>query len=160
MITVGVDPGLSGAVGVLQDGRFVAVEDMPVVIKGAGVVKNEVSPAALLAVLRERVPPVDSVAAVIERVSSRPGEGVASSFSLGDSFGVARAVLSVARVELTYVTPAQWKKHFKLTADKELSRALALRLFPEAAYSLRFKKHDGRAEALLLARWLWETRYA
>jgi crossover junction endodeoxyribonuclease RuvC len=160
MITVGVDPGLSGAVGVLQDGRFVAVEDMPVVVKGAGVVKNEVSPAALLAVLRERVPPVDSVAAVIERVSSRPGEGVASSFSLGDSFGVARAVLSVARVELTYVTPAQWKKHFKLTADKELSRALALRLFPEAAYSLRFKKHDGRAEALLLARWLWETRYA
>lgn len=160
MITVGVDPGLSGAIGVLRDGAFVAVEDMPTVLKGAGTVKNEVSPEALLSILRERVPPVDSVAAAIERVSSRPGEGVASSFSLGDSFGVARAVLSVARVQVHYVTPAAWKKHLKLSSDKELSRAMAIRLFPQAAYSLRFKKHDGRAEALLLAYWLWQTRYA
>ena len=161
MITIGVDPGLSGAVAVLQDGCFVAVEDMPIVLKGrASTVKNEVSPEALLAILREKVPPVEDVAAVIERVSSRPGEGVASSFSLGDSFGVARAVMAVARVRVCYVTPAAWKKQFKLTSDKELSRALALRLFPEAAYALRFKKHDGRAEALLLARWLWLTEYS
>ncbi len=160
MITIGIDPGLSGAIAVLQDGRFVAVESMPTLAKGSGTVKNEVSPAGVLAILRERVPPVDSVAAVIERVNSRPGEGVASSFSLGDSFGVVRGVVAVARVETRYVTPAQWKKHFKLTSDKELSRALAVRLFPEAAAQLRFKKDADRAEALLLARWLWEVHYA
>jgi crossover junction endodeoxyribonuclease RuvC len=157
MITIGIDPGLTGAVGILSDGVFVAVEDMPTVAKGSGSVKLEVSPAALLAVLREKTPPTDAVAAVIERVNAMPGQGVSSVFSLGDSFGSARAVLAVARCELHYVTPAQWKKHFKLTTDKELSRALAQRLFPTAP--LKLKKHDGRAEALLLARWLWETRF-
>lgn len=160
MITIGIDPGLSGAIGFLQDGRFVAVESMPTVAKGSGTVKNEVSPAGVLGILRGCTPAADAVAAVIERVNARPGEGVASSFSLGDSFGVVRGVVAVARVETHYVTPAQWKKHFKLTSDKEFSRALAVRLFPEAATLLRFKKDADRAEALLLARWLWETRYA
>ena len=45
MITIGIDPGLSGAIGVLRDGVFVAVEDMPIVAKGSGAVKNEVDPA-------------------------------------------------------------------------------------------------------------------
>lgn len=160
MITIGIDPGLSGAIGFLKDGKYVAVESMPTVAKGSGAVKNEVSPAGILSILRERTPPVDAVAVVIERVNARPGEGVASSFSLGDSFGVVRGVVAVAKVETYYVTPAQWKKHFKLTSDKELSRALAHRLFPEAAALLKFKKDADRAEALLLARWLWETRFA
>ncbi len=127
MITIGVDPGLTGAIGVLQDGAFIAVEDMPTVLKGAGSVKREVSPAGLIALLRERVPPADNVAAVIERVNAMPGQGVSSVFSLGDSFGTARAALAVARVELHYVAPATWKKHFKLSSDKEQSRALAQR---------------------------------
>ena len=42
MITIGIDPGLTGAIGVLNDGHFVAVEDMPVIVKGKGKVKNEV----------------------------------------------------------------------------------------------------------------------
>jgi crossover junction endodeoxyribonuclease RuvC len=158
MITIGIDPGLSGAVAVLQDGRYIAVESMPIVSKGSGTVKNEVSPPGLLAILRERVPPVEPVAVALERVNAMPGQGVASTFSLGDSFGVARAVCAVARVEMVYVTPVTWKKHFKLTSDKEASRALAVKLWPEAP--LRLKKDVDKAEALLLARWLWETRYA
>jgi hypothetical protein len=55
------------------------------------------------------------------------------------------------------MTPVQWKKHFKLTSDKEMSRALAIRMFPEAPLNL--KKHSDRAESLLMARWLYETRY-
>jgi hypothetical protein len=50
-----------------------------------------------------------------------------------------------------------WKKHFKLERDKELSRAMAVRLFPEAPLNL--KKYSDRAEALLMARWLWETQF-
>jgi hypothetical protein len=56
MITIGIDPGLSGAIGVLRDGAFVAVEDMPVVAKGSGVVKNEVDPAGLISLLRKNAP--------------------------------------------------------------------------------------------------------
>lgn len=155
MITIGVDPGLSGAVGVLRDGQYVAVEDMPTVAKGSGSVKSEVDPAGLIALLRRHAPADEAIAAALERVNAMPGQGSSSIFSLGDSFGCARSALAACRFETVYVTPAQWKKHFKLTSDKELSRALAVRLFPGAP--LHLKKHADRAEALLLARWLYEA---
>lgn len=157
MITIGIDPGLSGAVGVLRDGQYVAVLDMPIVAKGSGAVKNEVDPAGLAALLRTHAPAEEAVSVVLERVNAMPGQGSSSIFSLGDSFGCARAVVATCRLELTYVTPAQWKKHFKLTSDKEIGRALAVRMFPDAPLNL--KKHVDRAEALLMARWLYEARY-
>jgi crossover junction endodeoxyribonuclease RuvC len=157
MITIGIDPGLSGAIGVLRNGAFVAVLDMPIVAKGSGSVKNEVDPAGLVELLRQNAPPHEAVAVALERVNAMPGQGSSSIFSLGDSFGCARSAVAACRLELTYVTPAQWKKHFKLTSDKELGRALAVRMFPAAPLNL--KKHADRAEALLMARWLYETRY-
>ena len=157
MITIGIDPGLSGAIGVLKNGAYVGVEDMPIVAKGTGSVKNEVDPAGLAAILRKYAPADEAVAVVLERVNAMPGQGSSSIFSLGDSFGCARAAVAVCRFELTYVTPGQWKKYFKLTSDKELGRALAVRMFPDA--QLNLKKHVDRAEALLMARWLYETRY-
>lgn len=156
-ITIGIDPGLSGAVGVLRDGQYVEVHDMPVVAKGSGSVKNEVDPAGLISLLRQCAPVDESVAVVLERVNAMPGQGSSSTFSLGDSFGCARSAIAACRFETVYVTPANWKKHFKLTSDKDLSRALAVRTFPGAPLNL--KKHADRAEALLMARWLYEARY-
>lgn len=154
MITIGIDPGLSGAIGILLDGMLVAVEDMPIVAKGSGSVKNEVDPAGLMLLLRRHVNSDQPVRAVLERVNAMPGQGVSSVFSLGDSFGTARACVAACGIELTYVTPVNWKKHFNLVSDKEMSRALAVRMFPAAP--LHLKKHSDRAEALLMARWLYE----
>lgn len=157
MITIAIDPGLSGAVGVLRDGAFLAVEDMPTVAKGSGSVKSEVDPAGLISLLRRLAPADEPVAVALERVNAMPGQGVSSTFSLGDSFGCARSAVAACRFELVYVTPAQWKKHYSITNDKEVSRALAVRMFPEAPLNL--KKHSDRAEALLMARWLYDTRF-
>lgn len=141
----------------LRDGVYLSVEDMPTLAKGAGSVKREVDPAGLIALLRSLVAPDEAVAVALERVNAMPGQGVSSVFSLGDSFGCARAAVAACRFELVYVTPAQWKKHFALGSDKELARALAVRMFPEAPLPL--KKHADRAEALLMARWLYYSRY-
>lgn len=157
MITIGIDPGLSGAIGVLKDGEFVTVFDMPTVAKGSGSVKNEVNPAGLIALLRESTDAQEAVAVALERVNAMPGQGVSSVFSLGDSFGAARSCIAACRFETHYVAPVSWKKYFKLTSDKEQCRAYATRLFPEAPLNL--KKHADRAEALLMARWLYETRF-
>jgi crossover junction endodeoxyribonuclease RuvC len=156
MITIGIDPGLSGAIGILDEGRYVDVVDMPIVSKGSGSVKNEVDPAGLIKILRSYAPADEYVMAVLERVNAMPGQGVSSVFSLGDSFGCARSAIAACRFEMTYIAPAQWKKHFKLTSDKEMSRALAIRMFPDAPLNL--KKHSDRAEALLMARWLHDTK--
>lgn len=157
MITIGIDPGLSGAIGVLRNGIYVEVHDMPIVAKGTGSVKNEVDPAGLIALLRQSVPADESVVVALERVNAMPGQGSSSIFSLGDSFGCARSAIAGCRFETVYVTPMQWKKHFKLTSDKEMSRALAVRMFPTAPLNL--KKHSDRAEALLMARWLHEFKH-
>ena len=156
MITIGIDPGLSGAIGILNEGRYVDVVDMPIVSKGSGSVKNEVDPVGLIKILRSYAPADEYVMAVLERVNAMPGQGVSSVFSLGDSFGCARSAIAACRFEMSYIVPAQWKKHFKLTSDKEMSRALAIRMFPDAPLNL--KKHSDRAEALLMARWLHDTK--
>jgi crossover junction endodeoxyribonuclease RuvC len=106
--------------------------------------------------LRRHAPADAAVSVVLERVNAMPGQGVSSTFSLGDSFGCARSAVAACRFELAYIGPAQWKKHFNLQRDKELSRALAVRMFPDA--ELHLKKHADRAEALLMARWLYEKR--
>lgn len=157
MITIGIDPGLTGAVGVLQDGRFVGVEDIPTILKGTGSVKQEVDAAGLIRLLKDRCPDIDAEVA-LERVNAMPGQGVSSVFSLGDSFGCIRACVTAVRLPLNYVAPVTWKKYFKLTSDKEQSRSLAAKLFPDA--ELHLKKHADRAEALLMARWLYETKFA
>jgi crossover junction endodeoxyribonuclease RuvC len=159
MICIGIDPGLTGAVGRLNNGRFEGVLDIPTVTKGTGSVKREVDPAGVAHILRTASSGSgEFVAVVLERVNAMPGQGVSSVFSLGDSFGSLRAVVAVLGIEMHYVSPVTWKKHFGLGSDKELSRALAVKLFPQA--ELHLKKHADRAEALLMARWLHETRYA
>ena len=151
---VGVDPGLSGAIAIIC-GDKVEVYDIPTMKKGDGVVKYEIDPGGmhfiLSVALRNKVYP----RAALERVNSMPGQSASSTFSLGDSFGVCRSVLTLSKLPLIYVTPMSWKKHFKLTKEKEEARALAIKLYP--GVELYLKKHIDRAEALLIATYLKET---
>lgn len=145
---IGIDPGLTGAVAVLSD-EGASVWDMATILKGTGSVKYEVNATALHTFLTT----VSATAvAALERVNSMPGQAASSTFSLGDSFGVARACLASIHIPTTYVTPQAWKKHFKLSSDKEEARALAVKLYP--AVELHLKKHVDRAEALLIATYL------
>jgi len=155
--TIGIDPGLDGAIGVLYGGVFVAVEEMPVRVKGSGYIKREVDAEALIRALRRHVAPDCSAHVALERVGARPGQGSSSMFSFGDSFGAARASVAACRYELTQVAPEVWKRHYGLSSEKLASLELARELFPTA--ELRLKKHADRAEALLMARWLHNTRY-
>lgn len=141
-IVMGIDPGVSGAVAFyfpVVPGR-VAVDDVPV----AG---GEINVAELARLVRIHRPTL----AVIERVGAMPGQGVVSMFNFGRSYGDVRGVVGALDIPLHFVTPQKWKKHFGLSSDKEECRLRAIRMFPNAAESFRLKKHDGRAEAALIA---------
>ena len=158
MLTVGVDPGLTGAVGFLRNGEYMTLFDMVTTLKGSGSVKQEVDPIGLRRQFFAQIPQLEEdLAIALERVSAMPGQGSSSVFSFGDTYGCCRSVASLTGYPLHLVTPATWKKHFGLGRDKEESRALASRLFPKA--ELHLKKHADRAEALLIARWLWDTQF-
>lgn len=85
----------------------------------------------------------------LEKVHSMPKNGGAANFSFGDSYGVLRATCLVLGYPLVLVTPQEWKKHYKLTKEKEPCRAKAIELFPEENFNL--KKDIDRAEAILIA---------
>ena len=157
MLTVGIDPGLTGAVAFLRNGEYYSLFDIPTTLKGTGSVKQEVEPGGLKRMFLERLEGREDVAIALERVSAMPGQGSSSVFSFGDTYGCCRSVASLTGYPLYLVTPTTWKKHFGLGRDKEESRALATRLFPGA--ELHLKKHADRSEALLMARWLWDTRF-
>lgn len=157
-LVIGVDVGLSGALAALGSGGLVGVADMPVMARGAGAgrVKRQVDPAALAELLTGWADGGrDEVLVVVERVASMPGQGVASMLSLGDSLGCVRGIIAAKRYPLAWVTAREWKARYRLGADKELSRARAIELYPGA--DLAWKKDHGRAEAILIARYGWEA---
>ncbi|NJD35375.1 MAG: hypothetical protein FIA96_11180 [Betaproteobacteria bacterium] len=147
---LGIDPGLTGALALLDDkGSMHSVEDLPVMARGKGRVKHEIDPAALARLLR---PHADQIAlAVVEQVGSMPGQGVASVFSMGHTLGSITGVVQALGIPLRLVTPAVWKREAGISSDKNLARSEASRLFPAAPLD-RVKDHN-RAEALLLARY-------
>lgn len=87
---------------------------------------------------------------LIEDVHAMPGQGVTSCFNFGHSVGVTQAVASLACDDVRLVRPVAWKRTLGLDGDKNASRAMAQSLSGEVA-PFKLKKHDGRAEAYLLA---------
>jgi hypothetical protein len=120
---LGIDPGLSGAIAFYFPSALdrVAAEDMPA---AAGMVDS----ATLAARIRQLRPDL----AVVERVASRPGQGVASTFKFGAAYGAILGILGALQIRTVLVTPTTWKRHFGLDSDKEKSRALALRTFAKS----------------------------
>jgi crossover junction endodeoxyribonuclease RuvC len=150
MKILGIDPGLGGALALIGDG-FLAVEDMPVM----GVGRQKVVNGAQVANIVDRWEP-DTV--MLERVHAMPKQGVVSAFRFGQVLGTIEGIVLGINIPLRYCTPQKWKKHFRLNADKEQARMQAIRLFPSLADQLSRKKDDGRAEALLIAKYFDETR--
>ncbi len=148
---IGIDPGITGAIAFI--GNNYCVYDLPIMAKGKGRTKvtNQINPSALSELIRAEILGEGDVQVYLERVSSMPGQGSASIFSLGDSYGCIRGVVATMGLRLNVVTPNSWKKHFKLGKDKEVVRAKAIELFANAPLE-RKKDHD-RAEALLIAQY-------
>lgn len=148
-VQIGVDPGLDGAIVVLNAaGELVELADMPTQMTTTG--RREINAACLADLLRK----YPGAPAFVERVGARPGEGAVGAFSFGFSQGSILAVLAVLGHPVRLVQPASWKRWAGIPAgaDKQASIGVAARLLPTAARHLTLKKHDGRADAALIAR--------
>lgn len=141
----GIDPGFSGAIALLH-GERLTVLDLPIVkIRD----KKQIDAKLFSRFIRTYAPSIK--AAVIEDVHSMPGQGVSSTFRFGYNAGVLYGVLSANSIKTIKVAPAVWKSSFGLTRDKRKSLELARKLFPKYKEFFKLAKHDGRAEAALIA---------
>ena len=149
MYSVGVDPGLAGAIAVLDaHGTLAALADTPTltlqVQRGMRQVYDVPGMAALLRPYAGHQCQVG-----IEESQPMPGQGTRSMFTTGYGYGLWLGILASLALPYTSVRPGVWKRALALGKDKEASRLRAMQLSPGA--ELRLKKHHGRAEALLLA---------
>lgn len=155
MYVIGIDPGFTGALAVLDAtaGTLVSVVDMPVQMNKKG--KQELNLHRLFELL---TPPADTqVTAVLEFVAARPGQGAPATFRFGQGYGAIEMALAGHKIPVQYVTPAKWKRHFALSKDKGVSRGFATQRFPDWAPEFARVKDDGRAEATLIALYGKET---
>ena len=128
MIKIGIDPGLSGAIVVLEDDLPTEWYRMPTMKTGSA---NRVNAAGLAAIIRRTIFDDEETRAYVELVSSMPGQGVASMFSFGHSAGVIQGVLGAYKMPVKMVTPQSWKKRAGLIGkDKEAARTLAIQMWP------------------------------
>ena len=151
---IGIDPGLSGAVALLDGDECVDLWDMPISEKTHGKGK-EVNAFLLADIIHDAVQKADGdLTAIIEQVSAMPGQGVSSMFAFGAAYGTVRGVLGAMGIPTTQVTPQRWKRAEGLTGrDKDASRTKAISEFPEVRHMLHRKKDVGRADAILIARY-------
>ena len=146
-IYIGIDPGASGAIA------FIGTNEINVFDFEEG------DALGFLKYIRQGY----TCKAVIEKVSSMPGQGVSSTFKFGTNFGQWIGRLEALGIPFDFVTPQKWKKAMFDSMPKgdmkEMSRDRAQRLFPEMAGALKRKKDHNRAEALLLAAYCKKTDY-
>src|SRR5258708_45591 len=127
MIIAGLDPGLSGAVALLDtaDGS-VDVFDVPTLaLTRGGKNKREVDSHALVRLLGRRIGH-----AFIERVGAMPGQGVSGVFAFGKAYGIAIGILATLGTPMTFVSPVTWKRALQVPAAKDGARARASQLMP------------------------------
>jgi crossover junction endodeoxyribonuclease RuvC len=151
---IGIDPGINGAVAFVSDRHTFAracVFDLP-----RHATEHRLDGYALAALMRKHAPADDETRVYLEQIHAAANHsgGGASMQSMGAmmrSVGIIEGAIDCTRFPLHCVTPQRWKKFFGLTKDKAQSLALARKLYPEMQSSLKRKKDDGRAEAVLLA---------
>lgn len=145
---LGIDPGLHGAVALYRSDKDFGVFDMPIFeLVRNGKKKHELDPHTLHNLLL----PYRLSTAWLERVSSMPGQGVSSVFSFGMSYGIVIGVLASLGIPYNFVSPQVWKKAMAVPAAKDAARARASQLLPLHTNKWNLVKHDGRAEAALIA---------
>ena len=158
MRIIGVDPGLSGAVAVLDDLKIFDIFDMPIMSEGKKN-KNQLNSAQLVNIIKKHINQNNEVFVVVEQVNAMPGQGVTSMFNFGQTFGAIKGICASLNLPIFYVRPAKWKKHFELiNASKDASRTKVIEMYPSISDRLSRKKDVNKADAILIARYFKECK--
>jgi hypothetical protein len=144
----GVDIGLSGGIGLLDDNQAPIGFPMPVVKTEIG---NELDYKQIYAILSQN----NIKHIFIEKQSVRPMDGKKGAFTHGGQYWFWRGVVSILDIPVTYVAKQTWGKKMMPDMDRKLKESSFSRLYqlyPELNGKFK-KKDDGIVEAILIARY-------
>ena len=154
----GIDPGLSGAIAILEKKKVLSLFDMPVMAEGKKN-KKQLNSAQLVDIIRENSIGDDEIVVVVEQVNAMPGQGVTSMFNFGQTFGAIKGVCAALNLPTFFVRPSKWKKYFELiNSSKDSSRTKVIEMYPSLSSQLAKKKDVNKSDAILIARYYYDTR--
>ena len=157
MIIIGIDPGINGAISIIENKKIIEVYDTPTMIDGKKN-KRQINGAQVTNIFKERLNGEKEVVVVVEHVNAMPGQGVTSMFNFGQSFGVIKGICAALNLPIYFVRPSKWKKHFNLIkTNKDASRTKVIEAYPEISSKLHRKKDSNRADAILIALYFNDT---
>ena len=157
MIIIGIDPGINGAISIVENKKILEVHDTPTMIDGKKN-KRQINGAQVTNIIKEVLNGNEEVVVVVEHVNAMPGQGVTSMFNFGQSFGVIKGICAALSVPIYFVRPSKWKKHFNLIkTNKDASRTKVIEVYPDIASKLHRKKDSNRADAILIALYFGDT---
>lgn len=163
---VGIDPGFSGAIGMMnRAATSLRVWDMPVTTRGDSDSKREFDLPGLRDVFK-RLKKFPRVAVGIEWPTTRPGEGAERSERFGRGKGLLEAFAFLADLDYFKLAPHAWKGRLSLPgkSDPECGKiclAFYERFYPTWTGLCLGPKggiKDGRLDALLIAHFLRDSR--
>lgn len=153
---IGIDTGISGGMTLLHDGVLVESIETPhfwthlktKTKSGKYKRRRRLAYMVLADVLRDWVSR-GATEIIIEQVHPMHGNGAISAFSQGEAFGAFTGISASLGLNITLVTPTQWKRVYDLLhTDKSDSlykaNSLFNGIFPKA-------KDHNRAESALIA---------
>ena len=159
MKIIGIDPGLSGAIAILEKKKVLNLFDMPVMAEGKKN-KKQLNSAQLVNIIRENSIGDEEIAVVVEQVNAMPGQGVTSMFNFGQTFGAIKGVCAALNLPIFFVRPSKWKKYFELiNSSKDSSRTKVIEMYPSLSSQLAKKKDVNKSDAILIARYYYDTRF-
>ena len=158
MKIIGIDPGLSGAIAVMNDKKVINMYDMPVMAEGKKN-KRQLNSSQLVNIIKENINENEETIVVVEQVNAMPGQGVTSMFNFGQTFGAIKGVCAALKLPIFFVRPSKWKKHFELiNSSKDASRTKVIEMYPTLSAQLTKKRDVNKSDAVLIAKFYFETK--
>tara|TARA_X000001382_G_scaffold31931_1_gene20807 strand:+ start:620 stop:1093 length:474 start_codon:yes stop_codon:yes gene_type:complete len=138
---IGIDPGKSGGIA-----RVIQINDEELIWTAHKCPENIKEMDNLVKIFKKFLikPKV-----FIESVHAFPTDGRSSAFKFGMNYGIWQGIIAANNLELEFVTPQKWQKHFgKLPKDKKERKNILKKL---ATDKTNIKATLSTADAILIA---------
>ena len=145
-IYVGIDPGKSGAICVIEN-NFIKAYPCP----------DNIQDRALLFAMAISVNETKTVVAYIEKVWARPTDAKGSIWKFAENYGVWKGIAGAYEIDLQTVSPQMWMKHFETPKMDKSARKRYLRDKARSMYPDLKKVTLKTADAILIATYVKET---
>lgn len=157
MLILAIDPGLSGALALYDTytGEL-SVQDMPILKVPMGPKKflRDILNEEELISLFELYKGMGCDCLVVEHVQGLPRQSAPAAFNFGYGFGCLVITARFLGYRIEKVKPERWKVQMKVPGGINKSSAVRQRaseIIPTHKHLWPLAKHDGRAEAAMLA---------